>query len=102
VVGSLWVFFFFHVSLVFFAFSVFASFCRLPICTGERTYFIKISLIAYKKNNNNGRYSPFESFFVWTIAHGKILTLDNMRKRRVLVVEWCCMCKRGGKSIDHL
>jgi hypothetical protein len=27
------------------------------------------------------------SVFVWTIAHGKILTFDNLRKRRVIVVE---------------
>ena len=40
-------------------------------------------------------------FFVWTTALGKILTLDNLRKRSV-VVEWCCMCKKNGKSIDHL
>jgi hypothetical protein len=39
---------------------------------------------------------------VWTAVHEKILTLDNLRKRGVLVVQWCCMCKRGGKFIDHL
>jgi hypothetical protein len=33
---------------------------------------------------------------------GKILTLDNLRKRGVVVVEWHCMCKRSGESIDHL
>jgi hypothetical protein len=27
------------------------------------------------------------NFFVWTAAHGKILTLDNLRKRGVIVVE---------------
>jgi len=25
--------------------------------------------------------------------------LDNLRKRRVIVVEWFCMCKRSVKSI---
>jgi hypothetical protein len=39
---------------------------------------------------------------VWTAALGKILTVDNLRKRGVLVVGWCCMCKRSGESIDHL
>jgi hypothetical protein len=39
---------------------------------------------------------------VWTTAHGKILTLDNLRKRRVIVVEWCYMCRRSGEPIDHL
>jgi hypothetical protein len=40
-------------------------------------------------------------FFVRTTALGKMLTLDNLRKRNV-VVEWCCLCKKNGKSIDHL
>jgi hypothetical protein len=44
----------------------------------------------------------FFFFFLWTTTHGKILTLDNLKKRGVLVVEWCCMCKRGDESIDHL
>jgi hypothetical protein len=38
---------------------------------------------------------------VWTVALGKILTVDNLCKR-VVVVGWCCMCKKIGKSIDHL
>jgi hypothetical protein len=42
------------------------------------------------------------AFFVWTAALGKILTMDNLRKRNVVVVEWCCMCKKSGESIDHL
>jgi hypothetical protein len=28
--------------------------------------------------------------------------LDNLGKRNVMVVEWCCMCKKSGVSIDHL
>jgi hypothetical protein len=28
--------------------------------------------------------------------------LDNLRKRNIVVVEWCCMCKKSGESIDHL
>jgi len=41
------------------------------------------------------------SRFVWMAALGQILTLDNLRKRKVIVVEWCCMCKRSGESINH-
>jgi hypothetical protein len=40
-------------------------------------------------------------FFVWTAALGKILTHDNLRRRLIVVLEWCCMCKHG-ESIDHL
>ena len=42
------------------------------------------------------------AFFVWTAALGKILTLDSLRKRNIMVMEWCYMCKQCGESIDHL
>jgi hypothetical protein len=42
------------------------------------------------------------AFFVWLAALGKILTYDNLRKRNVTVMEWCCLCKKSGESIGHL
>jgi hypothetical protein len=36
------------------------------------------------------------TFFAWSAALGKILTMDNMRKQHVIVVDRCCMCKRNG------
>jgi hypothetical protein len=42
------------------------------------------------------------AFFVWSVALGKILTHDNLWKRNVVVIEWCCMCKKNGESMDHL
>ncbi|KAG6705367.1 hypothetical protein I3842_07G176000 [Carya illinoinensis] len=45
---------------------------------------------------------PKVSFFVWTASLGRILTIDNLRKRRIIITEWCCMCKGGGESVDHL
>ena len=44
---------------------------------------------------------PREAFFFWSASLGKILTTDNLRKRRVIVFDWCYMCKRCGKSMDH-
>jgi len=41
------------------------------------------------------------AFFVWSATLGKILTHDNLRKRNVIVIEWC-LCKKSGESIDHL
>jgi hypothetical protein len=41
-------------------------------------------------------------FFAWSAALGKILTLDNLRRRHVIVMDRCCMCKRSGESVDHL
>jgi hypothetical protein len=45
---------------------------------------------------------PRVAFFAWSAALGKILTVDNLRKRHVIVVDRCCMCKRSGESVDHL
>jgi hypothetical protein len=41
------------------------------------------------------------AFFVWTVALGKILTHDNLRRRGIVVVEWCVMCKKHGEFVDH-
>ncbi|KAG2707779.1 hypothetical protein I3760_05G162800 [Carya illinoinensis] len=45
---------------------------------------------------------PKASFFVWTASLGKILTTDNLRKRRIIIADWCCICKGGGESVNHL
>ena len=42
------------------------------------------------------------AFFLWTTSLGKILTVDNLRKRNIILVSWCCMCKKDGETIDHL
>ena len=42
------------------------------------------------------------SFFTWTAAKGKILTLDNLSKRNICVVNRCCMCKNDWELVDHL
>jgi hypothetical protein len=41
-------------------------------------------------------------FFVWTTTLGIILMHDNLRKRNIMVIEWCCMCKKSRESIEHL
>ena len=48
------------------------------------------------------KVSPRVAFFAWTAALGKILTADNLRRRGIPVVSWCCMCKADGESVDHL
>jgi hypothetical protein len=45
---------------------------------------------------------PRVAFFVWTATLGKILTLNNLRKRNIIVMELCFMRKSSGESIDHL
>ena len=40
------------------------------------------------------------AFFVWSVSLGKILTMDNLKKRHVIVVDLCCICKRSIVSVD--
>ena len=42
------------------------------------------------------------AFYVWTVDFGNILTIDNLRKRKVKIIDWCYMCKCNGESVDHL
>ena len=41
------------------------------------------------------------ALFVWTAVLGKCLAIDNLRKRKVWILDWCFMCKRNGESVDH-
>ncbi|XP_042992315.1 uncharacterized protein LOC122318775 [Carya illinoinensis] len=43
-----------------------------------------------------------DALFVWTAALGKILTMDNLRIRGIIITEWCCMCRKNGETVDHL
>lgn len=42
------------------------------------------------------------SFFLWSATCGKILTIDNLIKRGLWLVNWCCMCHCSGEIVDHL
>ena len=42
------------------------------------------------------------AFFVWIVAFGKCLTIDNLRKRKVCILDWCYMCKYNNETVDHL
>jgi hypothetical protein len=40
--------------------------------------------------------------FSYGLALGKILTHDNLRKREIITVDWCCMSKNNGESVAHI
>lgn len=42
------------------------------------------------------------NFFLWTKELGRVLTTDNLQRFQVVVIEWCCVCKKDGEIIDHL
>ena len=33
---------------------------------------------------------------------GKCMTIDNIKKRKVWILNWCYMCKCNSESVDHL
>ena len=41
-------------------------------------------------------------FFGWAATKGATLTIDNLRRRKLFVTEWCYMCKRNAETTDHL
>jgi hypothetical protein len=45
---------------------------------------------------------PRIAFFSWSAALGKILTIDNLRKRHLIIIDRCCLCKLSGESVDHI
>jgi hypothetical protein len=45
---------------------------------------------------------PRVTFFAWTATRSKILTLDNLRRRGIVVVNRCWLCESDGESVDHL
>ena len=42
------------------------------------------------------------AFFMWTTAHGQILTLDNLMLRGRPLVNHCCLCCNNVEFVDHL
>jgi hypothetical protein len=38
--------------------------------------------------------------FAWLATLGKIITMDILRKRNIIVVDGCC--KKNEQSVDHL
>jgi hypothetical protein len=42
------------------------------------------------------------AFFTWSAALEKIFTLDNLRKRHVIMINRCYMFKKTEESVDHL
>jgi len=42
------------------------------------------------------------TFFGWPAALGKIVTMNNFCERHVIVIDWCCLCKRDVEFVDRL
>jgi hypothetical protein len=42
------------------------------------------------------------AFFLWATALGRILTVDNLRRREFQLINRCCLCKKDEETINHL
>jgi hypothetical protein len=41
-------------------------------------------------------------FFTWSVTLGKFITLDNLRKRHIIVVDLCCLCNKSRETVIYL
>jgi len=67
-----------------------------------RIHFINLISMNLLSENRKPEVPPRAAFFVWTATLGKILTIDNLRRKKVWITNWCYMCKCNGESVDHL
>ena len=41
------------------------------------------------------------AFLLWCGALEKALTMDYLRKRGIIIMDWCVMCKSRGESVAN-
>ena len=41
------------------------------------------------------------SFFLWIAARDEILIIDNLVKKNLPLVNWCCLCRCDEETVDH-
>ena len=45
---------------------------------------------------------PKLGFFAWEASWGKVLTLDQLKRKGIPLVNRCCLCEENEETIDHL
>ena len=64
--------------------------------------FCKASPLSLFLGKVFGEQRLLVSYFVWTAASNKTLNGDNMTNKGFDFVDWCCMCRYCGETVDHL
>lgn len=41
-------------------------------------------------------------FLLWELWWNRILTIDNLIRRGLVLPNWCCLCRDDAESMDHL
>jgi hypothetical protein len=80
---------------------VFGFLCIFPVCLGP-SYVFYIFLWLPIKSVWWTKVSLRATFFVWSVALGKILAITNMRKQHVIVIDRWSMCIKNGEFVDDL
>lgn len=42
------------------------------------------------------------SFLLWEVWWNRIPMIDNLRRRGIILPNWCCLCKGDEESVDHI
>lgn len=42
------------------------------------------------------------SFLVWELWWNHALMIDNLVRRRMIIPNWCCLCRNDMESVDHM
>ena len=45
---------------------------------------------------------PKLGFFAWEVSWGKVLTLDQLKKRGITLANRCFLCEEEEETIDHM
>jgi hypothetical protein len=44
---------------------------------------------------------PRIAFLLWATSLGRILTVDNLKRREFQLINWCCLCEKDEETINH-
>ena len=64
-------------------------------------FWHKVSISLFLGRLFGSLRSLLELLFLFGLQLWGILTIDNLRKRKILILDWSCMCKRNEESVDH-
>ena len=79
--------------------------------SGDGKFSVRSFFRSFKGNHSGNfpwkkiwkyKMPPRVSFLVWTASWGKVLTLDNLRRRGFCLAGRCFMCKCDDETVEHL
>lgn len=71
---------------------------KFSVCSFCRSIIDQENNFVPGKNIWKTKASQKVAFYVWTASLGKILTMDKLQKRCIVVIDWCCTCRKSVKT----